>query len=241
MNGVGLNLQGKCWNVHLFDPAPSKDAQFLAIGRSYRLGSKHDVLVIEYFVQGSFNERVVNVQILRSLPGLMAMIDQTKLIGEFGIDPSAQNGSEDASIDAKKLEGFYVIDGQLVHKDQPEYSDAILPTMEPLKPQEVLIKFFQLRRGRRYVQHGGIGEAFTQPALPTESNAEAAEGDAASTPKKRKKRASVKKRKGKEQTVEQVDSDVDGSEIGGVSMTGGGETTAGQGADKDGDMPMAEG
>ena len=38
VNGVGLNLQHQCRNVHLFDPAISKEAQEQAVGRCYRIG-----------------------------------------------------------------------------------------------------------------------------------------------------------------------------------------------------------
>ncbi|XTI94614.1 P-loop containing nucleoside triphosphate hydrolase protein, partial [Cenococcum geophilum] len=75
-NGAGLNLQQSCHNVHLFDPAPSANAQEQAIGRTYRLGQPRKVTVVEYYVRRTFNEKVVNTQILRALPGLMAMIDK---------------------------------------------------------------------------------------------------------------------------------------------------------------------
>jgi len=37
----------------------SKEAQEQAVGRCYRIGQVRDVTVIEYFVQGSFNEKQV--------------------------------------------------------------------------------------------------------------------------------------------------------------------------------------
>ena len=66
--------------------------------------------MIEYFVQGSFNKKQVNQQILRSLPGLMATLDLGRLTG------ASSDG--DLSIDQSKLENFYRrYNGSLIHID----------------------------------------------------------------------------------------------------------------------------
>jgi hypothetical protein len=54
------------------------------VGRSYRLGQSRKVTVVEYYVRKTFNKRVVNNQILRALPGLMAMIGDESMMRAFG-------------------------------------------------------------------------------------------------------------------------------------------------------------
>jgi hypothetical protein len=54
------------------------------MGRSYRLGQSRKVTVVEYYVRKTFNERVVNNQILRALPGLMAIIGDESMTRAFG-------------------------------------------------------------------------------------------------------------------------------------------------------------
>ena len=83
-NGTGLNLQQACYNVHLFDPAPSASAQEQAVGRSYCLGQSRKVTIVKYYMRKTFNKRVVNNQILRALPSLIAIIGDELITRAFG-------------------------------------------------------------------------------------------------------------------------------------------------------------
>ena len=127
-NGAGLNLQQSCHNVHLFDPAPSANAQEQAIGRTYRLGQPRKVTVVEYYVRRTFNEKVVNTQILRALPGLMAMIDKDQVFKTYSHDAHDYTtpGLENV-LDATSLKGF-VLDGEgkLWHALNPDIPRELL-------------------------------------------------------------------------------------------------------------------
>jgi SNF2 family DNA or RNA helicase len=197
-SGIGMNLQKIGRFVHLLDPAPTEAAQNQAVGRSYRVGSTRDVLVIEYFVSGTFNEKQVNNQILKAIPGLMALVDRTKVAESFAQGGASEGEPAEGTIDAKQLEGFYEVNGQLLHRSAPEFPPALLESAQPLQPEEVLIKFFQLRRGRRVVQHRGLGAAFHERAPPRERTPEEQVGsDGGAEPPSKRRRKTAKDRKGK--------------------------------------------
>jgi hypothetical protein len=217
-NGAGLNLQQSCHNVHLFDPAPSANAQEQAIGRTYRLGQPRKVTVIEYYVRRTFNEKVVNTQILRALPGLMAMIDKDQVSKTYAHDyttPGLENVFDSTSLKGFVLDG----EGKLWHSLNPDIPRELLGK-PPLEPEEVLIQFFTTQRGRRAVQHGGFGEAFQENLYPTvESDPEVQsemEDDEDGRPKPTP-RASRRKRKATPSEVED-DGDV-GSDAGAAPAT----------------------
>lgn len=180
-NGVGLNLHHRCHNVHLLDPAMTQASQDQAIGRTLRLGQKFNVVVIEYFVRGSFNERQVNQIILRSLPNMMAMIDKETLKSEYGIDKAdlktVTEEVEDVELGPMQKK-FHFVEGRILKADDPDApADAKLYDV-----REVLIELFQWNRGTRIVQHRGFGEKFT------EEQEDPVAALAATTPRKRKQR-----------------------------------------------------
>ena len=53
------------------------------MGRSYYLGQSRKVTVVEYYMRKTFNKRVVNNQILRALPSLIAIIGDKLIIRAF--------------------------------------------------------------------------------------------------------------------------------------------------------------
>ena len=218
-NGAGLNLQQSCHNVHLFDPAPSANAQEQAIGRTYRLGQPRKVTVIEYYVRRTFNEKVVNTQILRALPGLMAMIDKDQVSKTYSQHDYTTPGLENA-LDATSLMGFHLDgEGKLWHSLNPDIPKELLEK-HPLKPDEVLIRFFSTQRGRRAVQHGGFGEAFQENLYPTvESDPEVQSGMEDDEDKRPKRKPKVSRRKRKATPSEVEDDEDVGSDTGAAPAT----------------------
>jgi len=53
------------------------------VGRSYRLGQSRKVIVVKYYMRKTFNKRVINNQILRALPSLMAIIGDELMMRVF--------------------------------------------------------------------------------------------------------------------------------------------------------------
>jgi hypothetical protein len=122
------------------------------------LGQPRKVTVIEYYVRRTFNEKVVNIQILRALPSLMAMIDKDQVSKTYAHDyttPGLENVFDSTSLKGFVLDG----EGKLWHSLNPDILRELLEK-PPLKPKEVLIQFFTTQRSRRAIQHGGFGEAF---------------------------------------------------------------------------------
>ena len=133
------------------------------MGQSYRLGQSRKVTVVEYYIRKTFNKRVVNNQILRALPGLMAIIGDESITKAFGgKSDETPRGPVNATFDPTSLQGFYVdSDGLLWHSSNPEIPLDLL-IEAPLNPDKVLIKFFSTNRGRRVYQHGGFSKAFQE-------------------------------------------------------------------------------
>lgn len=72
VNSAGMNLQGMCRNVHLFDTTSAESATAQAIGRVYRLSQVRMVRIYEYKVPDSFNIKQINRNIKKAIPGLVA-------------------------------------------------------------------------------------------------------------------------------------------------------------------------
>lgn len=85
------------------------------------------------------------------------MVDRTKLSDEF-TGQNLEPGNDDHTIDRSALEGFYVTEDKLLHISDPNFPLEQKELHQPLAPQEILIQSFQLRRGRRVVQHEWLHE-----------------------------------------------------------------------------------
>lgn len=77
VNSAGLNLQHMCRNVHLFETALSEAIMMQAVGRVRRIGQQRIVKIYDYRVPKSFNERQAAKILEKSLPGLVAELNNT--------------------------------------------------------------------------------------------------------------------------------------------------------------------
>jgi len=170
LGGVGLNLQGACYRPHLFDPPLTQAEREQAIGRTYRLGQFHAVLVIEYEVCGTYNDKVVAKQMVRALPELAARFDfrNAEIIEGKGDTDEWVKVDDDGSF---TLVNIYrdPDTGGLRH-----VSPSTLAGMDPferdrlgqqLRFEDLMLWCFQKSRGTVVNQHGGIGDQYAK-AIP---------------------------------------------------------------------------
>jgi len=106
--------------------------------------------VVKYYIYKTFNKRVVNNQILRAFPGLMAIIGDKLIIRVFGSkSDETPYGPVNTIFDPASLQGFYVnSNGLLWHSSNSKILvDLLLEDL--LNLNKVLIKFFSTNYSRR--------------------------------------------------------------------------------------------
>ncbi|OCK72672.1 hypothetical protein K432DRAFT_97806 [Lepidopterella palustris CBS 459.81] len=163
-SGVGLNLQKACHYVHLVDPPLGWSSREQTVGRNYRLGSLHEVTVIEYFVTGSFNEKQTNQAIEKGISLFAALADLSR-IGTTGDELL-----EVLRLGADEVTPYFLCDGELYKRDSAPAEalfDAI-PESERIVydlTAEKLIAYIFRYRGMESVQHLGFGKDFTEDRL----------------------------------------------------------------------------
>lgn len=86
MNTVGLNLQNLCHNVHLFSTGLSKSITNQAIGQVCCIRQQHIILVYKYHLENSFNDMLITCSHMKSIPGLIAEMEQDQLVGDGSLE-----------------------------------------------------------------------------------------------------------------------------------------------------------
>lgn len=76
VNSAGSNLQSLCRNVHLFDMPRSDRYIQQAVGCVRRLGQRRIVKVYDYFLQDSFNNRQLSLNLNKFVPSLVTELNQ---------------------------------------------------------------------------------------------------------------------------------------------------------------------
>lgn len=123
IGSAGLNLQGLCRNVHIFNPGLSSSIADQAIGRVWRLGQERVVLVYEYRLAGTFNMELVERNKLKSIPGLVAEMSKNVYQSE------TEESDGDVDIGRWVLrdgELHQLIDGERPARGDNKDQDAIL-------------------------------------------------------------------------------------------------------------------
>ena len=106
--------------------------------------------MVEYYIRKTFNERVVNNQILRAFFSLMAIIGDKSITRAFGgKSDKTPRRPINTTFDPTSLQGFYVNGNRLLwHSSNPKILvDLLLEDL--LNPDKVLIKFFSTNCSRR--------------------------------------------------------------------------------------------
>ena len=136
IGNVGLNLQKACHHVHLFDPPPNDPMAYQAVGRSRRFGNPSAVVwVWEYYLQKSFNDRILALNIRKALPGLMA---------ELSKEMFRQSDTEDSS--DSLLGDWALINGEL---QKTTVEDATNQGLRLLDPEAILKQLMSQLKGPR--------------------------------------------------------------------------------------------
>ena len=80
---VGLNLQHKCWRVHLIESAHNMGTQTQALGRAVRVGNPSPVVwLYEYFVEDTFDSTAIWRNIEKAIPQAMAELNRSLFPGD---------------------------------------------------------------------------------------------------------------------------------------------------------------
>lgn len=160
--GVGLNLHKKCWNVHMLEPAPSVAQEEQALGRNYRMGSTHTVVVLSYMVDATYDQKAANTAIIKHLPTLFANLDRSRLGSVFSSTadaPHSTSGEVTIQADPSELQGFHLTEsGELVHINAPDLDPELLKDSIELEPESVLTHLFAIGRGAEVRVQGLSGE-----------------------------------------------------------------------------------
>jgi hypothetical protein len=165
-NGVGLNLHHDCSSCHLFDQPPSQAARQQAIGRTYRLGQKRPVEVVEYNLAKSFDLYQLSRVTRRAMPAAMSFLDLDKL----GVpDVGSEEGDTDSKVLARQLSGWWKLrDGRVVHETGEEFADSKAAgelDEQVGSPEDLLRHLINLSRGTRLMAYERAGEALPNPFL----------------------------------------------------------------------------
>jgi hypothetical protein len=165
-NGVGLNLHEDCSSCHLFDQPPSQAARIQAIGRTYRLGQRRPVEVVEYCLADSFDLYQLGRVTKRAMPTAMSFLDMNKL----GVpNLPNQDDDDDSSQLSRQLSGWWKLDdGTLIHETDGRYNAMLYAnkvTTPVGTPNDLLRYLIDLSRGTQLVAYGGSGDAVPNPFL----------------------------------------------------------------------------
>jgi len=171
-NGVGLNLHHDCASCHLLDQPPSQAARQQAIGRTYRLGQKRTVEVVEYNLIKSFDINQLSRVTKRALPAAMSFLDLERL----GVPEAAaqdEAGFDDASRAAKafaqRFSGLWaLVDGTVIHESDGKFNDLMAAgalKRELTSAEDLLHHLLNLSRGEQMAAHGRLGETFHNASL----------------------------------------------------------------------------
>ena len=83
VGSTGLNLQHRCWRVHVIESAHNLGTLAQAVGRARRLGNPSPVVyVYEYFVGNTFDDREIWRSIEKAVPEAMAELNRLIFSGE---------------------------------------------------------------------------------------------------------------------------------------------------------------
>lgn len=114
---VGLNLQPKCWRVHLIESAHNLGTQTQALGRAVRVGNPSPVVwLYEYYVENTFDSLTIWRNIEKAIPQAMAEINRVVFAGE--------EGSSDDSVD---LGDWVFKGGEMVKLDEVSWEEGEKP------------------------------------------------------------------------------------------------------------------
>lgn len=132
---TGLDLQTRCWRVHLFELAHNTGISAQAIGRVRRLGNPSEVVfVYEYSVKDSFNEKQVMSNIEKAIPGAMAILNKRMF---YNYDD--EDDEEDVDLD-----DWILRDGRLILAQEVDYQKLGLKI---LSAEELITFILKRERG----------------------------------------------------------------------------------------------
>ena len=87
VGATGLNLQQRCWCVHIVDSAHNESNLSQAIGSTRRLGNLNSVVyVYQYYIGGTFDDVIVRRNIEKAIPEGMVELNRQIFRGGDGID-----------------------------------------------------------------------------------------------------------------------------------------------------------
>ncbi|KAJ4286927.1 hypothetical protein N0V90_012807 [Kalmusia sp. IMI 367209] len=125
----GLNLQAYCHNLLAFSPATSLSIWLQAIGRIVRFGQAHPCLIIQMFMDGTYNTRTVRTSVVNYLSTFAATLSDSALSEAFGVTLGKIGGQ------------LLLVNDELMHKNDPELPDEY-KDQEPLTEDQALVALF---------------------------------------------------------------------------------------------------
>jgi hypothetical protein len=141
VGSYGLNLQYQCHHHAFFDGYPNSGARAQARGRDRRIGQPYPVEEFEIYVENSFQNRVIQNTVFKTLPGAMA---------ELSINLEEVDETFSSPLDEKMLEiseDWYLIDDELVKGGDPRM--AHLPKSRRLTPEGLIAAIINTQRGTK--------------------------------------------------------------------------------------------
>ena len=122
VGGTGLNLQERCFRVHIFESTTNLGIINQAIGRVTRLGNPSNVVyVYEYYVGGTMDDLAIRRNVEKAIPEAAATLNRVLF---------SEGEGEDASVDIGE---WCIVNGFLVRYADVNVDAAILTPHELLR------------------------------------------------------------------------------------------------------------
>lgn len=147
VGGVGLNLHLACHLAFFSCVCPNVACWKQTIGREFRFGQEEDVHATEIIIEDTFDVRVRNTALMKALPTIMAMLDNSVLAEAAGI--TQEELDKDTKIRLNALEGYCVATSpplrfeHLMHFEAQKCPEG----WKPLEAEDLLRLLYQRLRG----------------------------------------------------------------------------------------------
>lgn len=135
VGSAGLNLQAKCWRVHMIESAHNLGVQAQALGRAVRVGNPSAVVwLYEYYVAETFDQQSIWRNIEKAVPQAMAELNRRIF-----------SGSDDSGEFSVDLGDWVFREGEMVRNDDVNWEPG--EKRHILSAQDVLKYILTKRKG----------------------------------------------------------------------------------------------
>ena len=115
---TGTNFQSACCTMILTGPTPTHPMFIQCLGRIVRIGQKYKCLIIELFDPNTHNNGQALASTRRAIPWMAAGLNPELIAKMYGL---VEENDDPIEIDVSSLEGFVMIDGELINKAHPTF------------------------------------------------------------------------------------------------------------------------